>query len=109
MGTLVPELSSGFLNVIYRGHIITDWLTCLDMFEHVWTCLNKSPAVFCGHIRKTCNRKKIKISSIRKSFFFQLYNNFTISIACDKIEAKKAKNLHIITKIHTTIFFYQIL
>ena len=83
-----------------------DWLTCLDLSEHVWACLNKSPTVFCGHISKTCNRKKIKVSSIRKSFFFQLYNNFTISIACDKIEAKL---LHIITKIHTTIFFYQIL
>jgi len=60
-----------------------------NLFGHVWTCLNKSPTVFCGHISKTCNRKKIKVYSIRKSFFFQLYNNFTISIACDKIEAKK--------------------
>ena len=60
-----------------------------NLFGHVWTCLNNSPTVFCGHISKTCNRKKIKVYSIRKSFFFQLYNNFTISIACDKIEAKK--------------------
>merc|ERR1712008_428161 len=46
---------------------------------------------FAGISAKHATEKKIKISSIRKSFFFQLYNNFTISIACDKIEAKKQK------------------
>ena len=80
--TLVPELSSGFLNVIYRGHIITDWLTCLDMSKQV-------PYRFLRAYQQNMQQKKIKVSSIRKSFFFQLYNNFTISIACDKIEAKK--------------------